>query len=109
MDVNGNDNTPEWGYCDKDGCTEPAIPCWVEGGPPDDPDDCLCPEHCKDEGYCWGCGRLWAGCEDFDFDPRGLCPNCRHEFDSEYDDDDAEPWDFRYLDGPDSEFSERGT
>lgn len=79
MDIE-RDTTPEWGYCQVAGCTNDAIPCWVEGGPPDDPDDRLCAEHCKDEGYCWGCGHLWAGIERFDFNPLGLCENCEVEF-----------------------------
>jgi hypothetical protein len=36
-----------------------------------------CVEHCQEEGFCYGCGNFWAGCEDFDFSPSGLCSNCR--------------------------------
>lgn len=79
MDVNGNDNTPEWGYCRVAGCPNDAIPCYDSGGPPDDPDDLLCADHCQQFGYCWGCGRLWAGNEQFDFSPRGLCGECIHQ------------------------------
>lgn len=105
MDVNGNDNTPEWGYCQVAGCENEAIPCWAEGGPPDDPDDLLCADHCQQFGYCWGCGRLWAGNEVFDFSPRGLCGECIHQ--ARQDEDEPEAWDDRYLLGPYSEFSER--
>ena len=108
MDVNGNDNTPEWGFCRVEGCHEAAIPCYDSGGPPDDPDDLLCADHCQQFGYCWGCGMLWAGTEVFDFSPRGLCGECIHQFRQD-EDDEPEAWDFRYLDGPYSEFSERGT
>ncbi len=78
MDVNGNDNMPEWGFCEK--CKEPAIPCYLPGNmPPDDPDNLLCVDHCTDEGYCWGCGYFCAGLESFDFNPRGLCSECRDD------------------------------
>lgn len=73
MDANGNDNTPEWGYCTVEGCAGEAIPCYLPGTmPPDEPDDCLCVDHCTDAGYCWGCGK------SFDLDPRGLCSECRN-------------------------------
>ncbi len=94
MDVNGNDNTPEWGYCTAEGCHEPAIPCFLpnyDDKPEYEPDDLLCVEHCSPAGYCWGCGTFWAGCEDFDFDPRGLCSNCRYNpdlgYEPEYEDE----------------------
>ncbi len=45
IDVNGNDNTPEWGYCTTQGCKEAAFPIWLSGGPPDDPDLLLCETH----------------------------------------------------------------
>lgn len=45
MDVNGNDNQPEWGYCTDPGCTEAAFPIWLSGGFPDDPDLLLCETH----------------------------------------------------------------
>ena len=45
MDVHGNDNTPEWGWCKHDGCREAALPIWLSGDYPDDPDLLLCPKH----------------------------------------------------------------
>lgn len=45
IDVNGNDNQPEWGYCAVAGCPEPAYPIWYSGGFPDDPDLLLCEAH----------------------------------------------------------------
>lgn len=45
IDVNGNDNQPEWGYCAVGGCPEPAYPIWYSGGFPDDPDLLLCDQH----------------------------------------------------------------
>lgn len=97
MDADGNDSAPEWGYCDVEGCPHPAIPCWLPDSDygVDDPDDCLCADHCQDQGYCWGCGRFYAGIEIFDFNPRGLCENCADEFaEPEIDEDDiAFYWD----------------
>jgi len=49
-----------------------------------------CTEHCKDKGFCWGCGEFWAGNEQFDFNRAGLCSNCKDEFDSEEDEYDPE-------------------
>lgn len=45
IDVNGNDNQPEWGYCHAPKCKEPAYPIWYSGGFPDDPDLLLCEAH----------------------------------------------------------------
>jgi hypothetical protein len=45
IDVNGNDNTPEWGYCTYPDCKEEAEPIWLSGGFPDDPDLYLCNQH----------------------------------------------------------------
>src|SRR3990167_764924 len=45
MDADGNDNMPEWGYCEVPGCSEPALPLWYSGGFPDDADMKLCVDH----------------------------------------------------------------
>lgn len=45
MDVNGNDNQPEWGYCTAPGCHDAAFPIWLAGEYPDDPDLLLCETH----------------------------------------------------------------
>jgi hypothetical protein len=46
MDVHGNDNAPEWGWCrHPDGCREDALPLWLSGDFPDDPDLRLCQRH----------------------------------------------------------------
>lgn len=92
MDV--NDNTPEWGYCTVEGCPHPAIPCWLPDSDygVDDPDDLLCADHCAEQGYCWGCGRFYAGMESFDFNPRGLCENCADEFAKPDEDEAAFYW-----------------
>jgi hypothetical protein len=61
MDVHGNDNRPEWGYCQEEGCEEAAIPCYRAGNAyPDDPDDLLCPSHAPEYDYCWNCGSEGA-------------------------------------------------
>jgi hypothetical protein len=54
------------------------------------PPEWYCPEHAKQNGYCWGCGQFWSGCETFDFDPGILCPNCREnpEYDVDFHDDE---------------------
>lgn len=45
MDVDGNDNSPEWGYCTYPGCREAALPIWLSGGYPSDPDLLRCDRH----------------------------------------------------------------
>lgn len=46
LDVNGNDNRPEWGYCRAEGCREEAEPVWYPPSDyPDDPDLLLCRKH----------------------------------------------------------------
>lgn len=45
MDVDGNDNSPEWGYCTAHGCKNAAFPIWYAGDYPDDPDLLLCEVH----------------------------------------------------------------
>ena len=49
-----------------------------------------CPKHCQVEGFCWMCGEFWGGCESFDFDRGGLCPNCRSQVDEEMADELAD-------------------
>lgn len=44
-----------------------------------------CAKHITENGFCWACGNFWAGVEVFDFNPVGLCPNCKDEFNDEYD------------------------
>jgi hypothetical protein len=45
IDVNGFDNSPEWGTCKAEGCHEDAYPIWESGAYPDDPDLLLCEMH----------------------------------------------------------------
>ena len=42
IDVNGNDNQPEWGLCRGPECDNEAMPIWFGGDPDDDPDLLLC-------------------------------------------------------------------
>lgn len=78
-------------------CKHRGEPCWLPNYMEDGQDDEVvwyCDEHIQTEGFCRGCRQLWAGCEDFDFDPHGLCSNCRHDpdynddFDDDYGDED---------------------
>jgi hypothetical protein len=45
MDADGNDNTPEWGWCTCPGCKSAALPIWLSGAFPDDADFYLCERH----------------------------------------------------------------
>lgn len=78
-------------------CRRRGEPCWLPNYMENKQDDEVvwyCYEHMHTEGFCRGCRQLWAGCEDFDFDPHGLCSNCRHDpdynddFDDDYEDED---------------------
>jgi len=80
MDADGNDNRPEWGYCQQEGCKEPAIPCYLpDNEPPGEPDDLLCCEHAPKHGYCGWCGAFWGGIESFEMNPSGVCDECRDD------------------------------
>ncbi len=58
-----------------------------------DAHDYYCSEHAGEYGYCWSCGEFSAGTEGFDFRrPRGLCDNCRDEFEHDFDDGDEDDW-----------------
>jgi len=91
------------GQCWHKGCTEThVVPCYLPSyqGPVDynHADTWLCPQHCQEEGFCWGCGQFWAGIESFDFSSSGLCENCKDESDAdmgccdECDEDDGYPF-----------------
>jgi hypothetical protein len=79
--------------CEDDGCLREAMEC-VLYDPEDDREVSYwyCTEHAQEHGFCWYCGHFWGGCEAFDFEPSGLCPNCKDEvkndlgeYDEEYD------------------------
>jgi len=68
--------------CEQNGCDEKAIECSLN----DDEDSKFyyCPEHCYQNGFCFGCGNFFSGMEDFDFEnPTHLCFNCRTEIEEE--------------------------
>jgi hypothetical protein len=82
--------------CAEPGCwrterlTPSVLPAFGEGEK--DIVEDYCAEHAEPNGFCWGCGGLWAGVESFDFNnPSGLCENCREE---DYDDDRNDEDDF---------------
>jgi hypothetical protein len=96
-DYRARDDTPTFTpICDREGCTEPGVECWlpslgvVEDGQDDEPDEYLCVKHASESGYCWSCGNFWGGIESFEFHPRNLCENCAsEEEDDEWDDEDG--------------------
>ncbi len=61
-----------------------------------------CVTHASQNGYCWGCGEFWAGCESFDFNRMQLCPNCRDDpdFREDWEDEDDEYADYGPLEVP---------
>lgn len=72
--------------CELAGCRQPATACYY---PDTDlmvsrPDAMLCVDHAFAAGFCWGCGRFWAGLESFDFNRHKLCPDCSHEYEREF-------------------------
>ncbi len=80
--------------CDHEGCTEEGIACFLLGS--HEPDEFLCFDHAREEGYCPGCGQFWAGVESFDFRLNGtsFCENCFAEVDDSWEDDDLDfGWD----------------
>lgn len=84
-------------------CNKRGEPCWLPNWGENEKEaiEWYCFDHMHGAGYCWGCRNLWAGVEDFEFDPQGLCSNCRHDpdygwRDEEYEDED----DFDYYPYP---------
>lgn len=85
--------------CENEGleCFLPAYDTGTFRTEATEPDEYFCSEHCHEHGYCWGCGEFWAGVESFDFNPLGLCDNCRDDPDItgiEPEDEDAIDYDF---------------
>jgi hypothetical protein len=56
-----------------------------------------CADHCHEEGFCYGCGEFWGGCENFDFSPYHLCSNCKDELDDEADCEKEYDFDYSQL------------
>lgn len=79
--------------CCHEGCGEVGYPCYLD----DDllagelegrkATEYLCSVHAVERGYCYGCGRFFAGIDGFDFGP-GLCEDCRYEAAEEEEDDE---------------------
>lgn len=81
IDADGNDNAPEWGNCNHEGCNSPAQPFWLpDSAYPNDPDGYYCEEHANSAGWCWMCGGFWGGVESFDFSKTGVCENCEPQY-----------------------------
>lgn len=88
--------------CQHEGCEDEGIECYLSAydtGKPrteaTEPDEYFCAEHANAHGYCWGCGDFWAGVETFDFNPRGLCDNCKDDPDLAVNpDDEDDDYDF---------------
>lgn len=80
--------------CEEPGCQNEAMECVLYDYDEDkEISSWYCTEHAHKNGFCWYCGHFWAGCEQFDFDPSGLCPNCKWEVKNdlgEYDDEEYE-------------------
>lgn len=77
--------------CEHDGCTDDGFECRLLATN-DVPDEILCPKHAADAGYCPTCGTFWAGVDDWAFQLfRGICENCRVEFE-QIDDCDDDAW-----------------
>lgn len=89
--------------CDEPGCSREGSACYLPDalGEESDPEPhaFYCAEHATKNGFCWSCGWFWSGVEDFDFDPNGLCSNCRDEFG-----DDEPDHDYDYYDAYDGGF-----
>ena len=56
-------------------CHLPDLDCGEDGF-----DYLYCPDHCQEEGFCWGCGGFFAGIANFDLSADGLCDECRFDF-----------------------------
>ena len=70
--------------CEEKGCKQEGFYCHLSyyddvKEETVDQGNYYCAEHASLNGYCWGCGEFQAGCENFDSEPSGLCPNCRDD------------------------------
>lgn len=87
--------------CQHEGCTEEGNPCYLDDDLLADPQrvtEYLCCNHAPEHGYCWCCGRFFAGIESFDFG-NGLCEDCRVELlELEPDEEDMDYGDYGDVD-----------
>ena len=77
-----------FGRCFHKVCWKPGCACYLPDEQSTRPSEFYCPDHAHGEGYCYSCGLFWAGVNEFDFSPFGLCPNCEDEIRTEFDDYD---------------------
>lgn len=60
------------------------------------PEEVLCHTCIHNSGYCFGCGQFWGGITSFEMRRSGLCDNCQHQvdcdFNASYSDDDVPFW-----------------
>ncbi len=81
--------------CYESGCTNTnTTPCYLPDVP-NVPVFYYCFKHAKPHGFCFGCGELWGGIEDFDFARwrggiDGYCPNCSEGINAGIQEDDYE-------------------
>jgi hypothetical protein len=92
MKINGH-QCSHVNYTTKERCTskDTANYSYTETG--EGSSICLCKEHAHDHGFCWGCGGLLGGSEEFDMETSGLCEDCKFEADQadgELEDEDDE-------------------
>ncbi len=82
--------------CEHEGCeSTDTIECRLQMYEEDEETvERYCAEHCREHGYCYLCGWFWAGIERFDFDPGGLCPECRSQVDADQraEEEEAAEW-----------------
>jgi hypothetical protein len=75
--------------CGERDCKEFGDSCWL----PDGSEEFYCYKHMRDQGYCPGCGRFWAGVESFDFSRSVYCENCADQLREDDWDEDLYEWD----------------
>lgn len=82
--------------CGCEGCDKTVTTaCFYPDNETEEPDHYYCYDHAFDQGFCYGCGRFYAGIEQFDFpefwgNVRGYCEDCSDEIKTscgEYDED----------------------
>jgi len=86
--------------CEHEGCTSTCVTeCRLSACAEDeDTVEYYCAEHCREHGYCYLCGYFWAGIERFDFDPGGLCPECRSVVEEEERTEEEEAAEWGWMD-----------
>lgn len=70
-------------------CTQQGLECYLGYGD-EATVEYFCTDHINRAGYCISCRGFFAGIEDFDFNPNGLCHECQAEWDSEFEQSEGE-------------------